>query len=391
MSFHRPLFRNKLFASAAYPIAFLNALTLAIPLYVGSAYLATFLDEAHIGLVFTGAAIISLPLLMIVPTFAERFGNYFSALGSAILLVVLFLFLCLPLPPLLAAGIFALYLAIARLLIFHIDIFVEDVADNTNTGARRGLFLTAFNLGILIAPVLAGAVLSHAGFRGVFLLAALFGSLVAITIAYWFRSFRDPAYEPLRFRSALSRLMTDPNLRRIAASNMLLFVFYAWTIIYLPLYLHNHIGFEWPVIGALFAIMLIPFVVVEWPLGRLADTRTGEKEWLIAGFGITALGTAALFFIEGNNFWLWALALVGTRLGASIVEIMIETYFFKHIGSRDDHMIGLFRMTQPLGHIVGPLLAVMLLSIVDIRLLFPLLGSLMLLGIPIAYRLKDTN
>src|SRR5690606_23149335 len=122
-------------------------------------------------------------------------------------------------------------------------------------------------------------------------------------------------------------LKNYPDILRIVRVDFVLRFFYAWMVIYTPLYLHNYIGLEWSSIGVIFTIMLIPFALFELPLGTLADRVYGEKEILIAGLAIMSISTISLFFITSSAFVVWSVALFLTRVGASAVEIMSETYF----------------------------------------------------------------
>jgi len=78
----------------------------------------------------------------------------------------------------------------------------------------------------------------------------------------------------------------------------------------------NILGFGWENIGLIFTIMLVPFVLVDFPLGRLSD-KIGEKKLLITGFLITILFTLIIPFISAPLVWIWAIILFGTRLGAA--------------------------------------------------------------------------
>ena len=161
-------------------------------------------------------------------------------------------------------------------------------------------------------------------------------------------------------------------------------------VVYTPIYLHSHVGFGWNKIGIIFTVMLLPFALLESPLGRLADEKYGEKEILSAGFVIIAVATAALAFVGGPNFYLWMLGLFATRVGASMIEVMNETYFFKKNSDRDPSIIGLFRMTKPFAYIIAPLFATVLFFFADYRLSFLVLGMIMLLGLRYSLTLKDT-
>src|SRR3989338_7120911 len=189
-----------------------------------------------------------------------------------------------------------------------------------------------------------------------------------------FRGFKDPSYESIPLYRTILKVLRNRDIFGIFSANFILRFFYSWMIIYTPLYLHNHLGFSWSEIGPMFTIMLVPFVLLEIPAGRLADSRYGEKEIMSLGFIIAAVSTAALSFIAVKSFWLWASLLFLTRVGASLIEITTESYFFKHICSSNSNTLSFFRMTAPLALIFGPLSATAFLFFFDFKNLFLVLG-----------------
>tara|TARA_Y100000031_G_scaffold104660_1_gene115116 strand:- start:54 stop:545 length:492 start_codon:yes stop_codon:yes gene_type:complete len=162
-------------------------------------------------------------------------------------------------------------------------------------------------------------------------------------------------------------------------------------VIYMPIYLNQHIGFSWPEIGIIFTIMLLPFVLFEYPLGRLADTKIGEKEILIIGFIILIFSTAFIPFMNTTSLIPWAILLFITRVGASFAEITTESYFFKHVDGTDTSTISLFRITRPVSYIVGPLIATIGLFFLNIQYIFLILAVVLLFGLYFSFKIKDTK
>ena len=172
----------------------------------------------------------------------------------------------------------------------------------------------------------------------------------------------------------------------------LLQFFYSWMVIYTPIYLYTHIGFSWQEIGIIFSIMLLPFVLTEAPLGKLADRKWGEKEVMSVGFIVMALATGLIAFVETKNLALWAILLFITRIGAAMVEIMSETYFFKKVHSSKADVIGFFRTMRPFAYIISPILATVLFAFfLPIKYIFLVLAIIMFLGLYSSLELKDTK
>jgi len=162
-------------------------------------------------------------------------------------------------------------------------------------------------------------------------------------------------------------------------------------VIYTPLYLHSHLGISWQSIGLIFTIMLLPFVIFERPAGLIADRRIGEQEMLIVGFAIMALATAAIGAYGGSSLAAWTALLFLSRIGASIVEVMSDTYFFKKVAADRVNVISLFRTTRPLAMATAPAAATIILSTATIETIFFVLAGLLMLGVAASAALKDTK
>ena len=162
-------------------------------------------------------------------------------------------------------------------------------------------------------------------------------------------------------------------------------------IIYTPIYLHEYMMFPWDKIGIIFGIMLLPFVVLDYPLGKLSD-KIGEKKMLLIGFVIIALSTLVIPLIKTNTLLVWSLVLLLTRIGAATIETMSESYFFKYVDVENAEAISFFRNTNPLSFILGPALAIpVLLYTPSFEYIFFVLGSILILGFWITLRLRDVR
>src|SRR3989338_11699608 len=126
--------------------------------------------------------------------------------------------------------------------------------------------------------------------------------------------------------------------------------------------------------------MLLPYLLLEYPLGRLADGKVGEKELLGCGFVLMAITVGIIPLIHTGSLIIWTIILFGTRVGAAMIESMSATYFYKKVEARDLNLIALFRDMRPLGYIVGPILAGVVVAKFSMASLFLILGGVMLFG-----------
>lgn len=374
-----------------YLLGFLFAFQHAIPAYISSSFIETFAPEKFVGVLYSIGAILSIIGLIKMPKILAKFGNY----RTIVFLIILSSFLLLGLSYfkffVYIAPIFVVYISIIPLIIICLDIFLEKFSDNEKTGTIRGSYLTVTNAAWVIAPLLAGIILTNGDYSKIYLVAALFLMVFLAIIRPNLKDFSDTPYPETSFWETVKVILGEKDVRKIFAANFLLQFFYAWMIIYMPIYLHQYIGLSWKEIGAIFTVMLLPFVFLQMPAGRLADKVFGEKEFLSFGFVIAAVSTASIFFISGKNIFIWALVLFITRVGASMIEVMTESYFFKHMNSGDANIISAWRRNLPTAFILAPILAFAVLSFFDYKYLFLILGAIMLYGLRYSLALKDTR
>jgi hypothetical protein len=67
-----------------------------------------------------------------------------------------------------------------------------------------------------------------------------------------------------------------------------------------------------------------------------------------------------------------------TRVGAALVEVTTESYFFKQTKSSDAQIISFFRVTRPLSYVFGAMIASLALIHVPLNFLFIVFASLMI-------------
>lgn len=283
-------------------------------------------------------------------------------------------------------------LVFASIMGLNIDTFLEDETATRNTGGTRGIFLTAVNAAWVISPLLTGLLLDGTtNYRLVYIGALVLTVPFAYLIRKNFANFKDPHYSHATVKATAHKVFHSRDLKKIFVANLILQSFYAWMVIYTPIYLYKYIGFGWDDIGLMFTIMLLPFILVDYPLGKLADKKYGETEIMSIGFVILGFSTIALAYINNNNIFLWTGILFLSRVGAASVEMMIETYFFKKVPEKDLDVLGFFRITRPAAYIIAPFIATLALGVMGHQAMFIILGVMCLCGLYFSLTIRDTN
>ncbi len=384
--------RPKHIRHLTYVLTFFITLHSALVAYINSSALARLISPNQVNIVYTIGFLCAILALILVPRLLKKIGDVRSTLLCIGLEIVTLCGLALfPTSPLFLL-FFLLHLVLPSLLILTLDIFLEHASRDDSTGSVRGLYLTFLSSAFVIAPIITGFVLGVSDtYSRVYYLSALVLLPAFLLTLFFFRKFKDATYRQVLFVDGMEKVLRNKELRGIFLSNFILRSFYTIMVIFTPLYLHGELGISWNIIGLLFTIMLLPFVLFEFPLGYLADTRFGEKEILALGFFVMGGATLFLSYIPAHAFILWAVALFLTRTGASAVESMNDTYFFKHVNESDTETIALFRMVEPLAYVLIPLCVALLFLFIDSHFIFVVLGLSVFLGIPLALNLKDTR
>jgi MFS family permease len=382
---------NTLFS--VYLLGFFFAFHTALPTYINSSFLNVYLSEDSVGLIYILASIITIASFLVIPFFLRRFGNYRTCLTLIIVELLALLGLAILPSSIWLIILFIVNLVAIPIVYFLTDIFIEGLSTNQKTGRVRGIYLTFINLAWVISPVFSSLILTNNEYWKIYLISFIFLIPTVYILFKKLKNFSDSPYQIIPIWQTLKVIGRDRNLRNIFSANFLLFFFYSWMIIYTPLYLHKEIGFSWTQIGIIFSIMLLPFVLVQYPLGRIADKKWGEKEILSLGFVIAALATMTITFITSRNIVIWASILFLTRIGAATIEIMCDTYFFKKVNSLNANIISFYRMSSPAAYIFGPLIASIILGfyLSNLKYLFLILGLVLLIGLRFSLRLKDTK
>lgn len=375
-----------------YSLSFIFSLHLAISAYINSTFLSEFVGEKFVGILYTTASIITLILLSKISDILEKMGNRKSIVIFLILNMFSLMGLILSPSTIVVAISFILFSITNTLTFFCLDIFIEHFSDPTKTGKTRGLYLTILNTAYMISPLIAAFVITKGGYRLVYILAFLMVSIMTLGLVFSIKTFKDKAYKKLPFMETLKGLKNNKNIASIVLINFLLQFFFAWMVVYTPIYLHEHIGFDWDKIGVIFTIMLAPFVILGLPIGILIDKYNfNKRKFLRIGFAITIIFTIAISFLTSNNIVIWAFILFMTRIGASIIETNSEIYFFSNTDDEDAYLIGLYRDMNPVAYIIAPILATIIFFILPIKYLFVVLGIIMMIAFYLIPKLKYEN
>jgi MFS family permease len=375
-----------------YILSFLFTLHIALSAYVNSTFLTNFINEQYVGLIYTVASIITIVLLSQSTNILRHLGNKRLSLGLLFINMFSLVGLITLSNSYLVILSFILFLITNSLIFLCIDIFVEHFGDPKTIGKTRGIYLFFISLAWMISPLITSSLIKLNGYKAIYLIA--FGATILMTIGLVFsvKTFKDKVYKKTPFLETYKYLKTNHHMLAITIINFILQFFYAFMVVYTPIYLHQHIGLNWAQTGIIFTIMLAPFVLFDLPIGVIIDKYHVKKRNLLYwGISIMAISTMIIPFIFTKNILIWGLILFLTRTGASLIETTSEIYFFTHITEEDTHLLGIFRDMTHLAYITAPLIATLIFIFMPFKYLFIVLGIIILSGFYYIPRLKHNH
>lgn len=251
-------------------------------------------------------------------------------------------------------------------------------------GRRLGTYSAAENAGVVLGPVLGGAVLTASGFSLAFVVSGLIG---ALSLAVMLRIPRDrhttvPDTGERRELGAALRdlgagvreIVADPQIRLVSLVEALLWMGIGSLQAYLPLYaLTVHIP-TWQ-IGVLAGGQGVASIVSRPILGKRSD-RLGRKP-LIVGGAVLCIGTLIWIPHTGSFLALLGLSIVfglGTGMVTPSTTAMIGDLVTKgNYGSA----MGVFGSLWDTGHAAGPIVFGFLLVALGYRTSWLIMAAIM--------------
>jgi MFS family permease len=381
---------NKALLKYLYFCTFLLGISSAFILYIESDYFKVGFGSDNITFFFLVAYGIALALMLNWHHLVRKYGKFNVFIFSLIVKMIVVLILALTKVTALSAWLLVIYIIFSVINWLDMDNLLESCSTDKKTGKIRGLYLTIENFGYLLAPLATGLLINKYGFQAAFLTSFVIMFVVSLITLSKFRNIPECALERTDFINFLKKVFARKNVMRAYYVSFLLEFFYALMIIYTPLYLLD-LGFDWITIGKIFTIMLLPFVLFQYPAGYLADKKFEERDMMAVALLILGLSTIAVYFTNSKSILVWGAILFATRIGASLIEVLRDSYFYKRIDQRDVDIIDFFRTVRPAAYIVGAIVAAPIIFFFHIKLIFIIVGVVTLTGIPVSLSLASSR
>ena len=400
-------------------ITFFYTLHLALPIYILSDYLSTFIiNIKYIGVIFTLSGVFSIYLINNYNKFLHQYHNYKTTLCLIFADMLALLMMSIVDTPIYVSIFTILYISIVALLGVSVNLYVQEFSNHEDTGVIRGIFLTISSLALILGLFIANKltfsvwdlstyVFKHYDYTFVFWTDALLLLPIIYLIRHYYTHVPEPKYKGGNMWSVLKHLRRNVNLKGVFTANLMVAIFVVTMIMYFVNYIttYGHISI-YDYIGILMPIALLPFIFLPYKVGELADRKYGEKEFMIIGLIIMAISLLSIpiasIYIDNlvqislkiiNNIntqsyditslenslkiglgetlaeintslhyklmIIWGIVLIIGRIGSSMVETAANSYFYKTISPTDSDSIALFANVGAIGTVMGGIIAIL--------------------------------
>jgi len=382
---HKEKFNKNKVRSINY-ISFLIGFSQAAMIYVLSTYFKEASGTENVGSFYLISYALILIVLLNSHKLTRKLGKGRVFIFSILIKIIANILLLYVAPSYFSIGILVIYLVAVGIEWANLDVILESFSKDNMSGRIRGLHLTIINLGFLLGPFISTRILDSFGFHNVFLFSLFINIIIFISSIVSFRNISDTFSYDLKTFELIKKVSQRKDIIPAYYISFILEFFYALMIIYTSIYLGD-LGFSWKEIGFIFTIMLIPFVLIQYPAGILADKKIGEKKLIVFALLIMAFAVSFCMFESGSLIF-WCLVLFLTRIGAALVEILRDSYFFKRIDGRDVDLINFFRTATPVAYIIASIVSSVVLLFFPVKAIFLVLVFFILSAIIPALRLK---
>ncbi len=363
--------------------------------YINSSFLKQFIPETAVGTVYTVGSALSVLIFLFVSRVLQKVGNFKLSISLLLLNLAAVTGMAFAETLRVAIPLFMVHIVSVPLIIFNLDVFLEEQIGNneTSTGGRRGLLLTLTSIIGALSPLISSLLVNGSAttFTYPYLLSAAAIIPIIVILLFFFKNFSDPEYNEIDVFKAIRTFWNNLDIRYVLLSHFSLQMFFMMMVVYTPIFLTREIGLSWAEFGVVMFFAQLAYVVLEYPIGIVADKYIGEKEMMGFGFLILIISTSWMSFVVESDVLVWSIIMFVTRVGASFVEVTTESYFFKQTKSSDAQVISFFRVTRPLAYVVGALVATLALLYLPFELLFIVFAALMIPAMFFTLNITDSK
>ncbi len=363
--------------------------------FINSSFLEQFISTQEVGAIYIISSGLTVIILLFISRVLHKVGNVKLTLALLVINALAVFGMGMAETLRVAVPLTVLHLIIVTLIMFNLDVFMEEHIGNNEgvTGSRRGLLMALMGITSAISPFISSELIDYTGasFSYPYFVSALTLLPIIVILLIYFKDFTDPPYTDIKAFEAIRGFWIKKDTRAVFTVHFVLQMFFMCMVVFAPLYLIQQVGLSWAQFGIIMFFGQLAYVSFEYPIGIVADKYIGEQEMMALGLMIMAIGTAWISFVTVPSVLLWSVIMFVVRIGASFVEVTTEVHFFKNTNSSDAQIISFFRVTRPLAYIAGAVLASLSLLYLPFNLLFVVFAAIMIPAMFVTLNIVDSK
>jgi len=249
-----------------------------------------------------------------------------------------------------------------------------DFSDSHNRGRNMGIFGAFLAIAMGLGPAIGGLLAS----LGVFVPYYTAAGLNVVVFAIALLGLRDPPIPKTTptLKQSFMIARKSPELVVPGIFNLFDRLHIGFILTALPFFLSVSLGLDESLRGMALAIFAIPFIILQYPMGKLSDKHGRFRQLIIGSLGFgTVISVIGFVGIQGFNLLLVMLAILG--LFAGITSPPAMALIGDIVGPEDSAMgMGFFNFLGNLGITIGPIIFGVLNPIIGMSFAFVVVGLL---------------
>jgi DHA1 family multidrug resistance protein-like MFS transporter len=254
----------------------------------------------------------------------------------------------------------------------------------TQRGRFLGFYSSAENAGVVLGPVVGGAVLLAAGFTRTFLVSGVIGiATFVIGLVVLGRHVPEDQPPPERkslpdIRKGLAEIVRDRTIRITALAEGSLYFAYGSLQAFLPLYAASR-GLDAATIGLIFGAQGVTSLVSRPYLGRWSD-RIGRRPVIVGGLCVAAF----VLLVVPWQSTAWSLLVLGGLFGFATGAVTPASNALISDVARAGNLgaaLGVFGSLWDVGHALGPIVSGILRGWLSYQVVFSVIGLIVILAL----------
>ena len=243
--------------------------------------------------------------------------------------------------------------------------YVTDATNNANRTKGMATFLSAFFSGSLCGAAIGGIVADKLGYSETFLMASLLALASAGLVAAFFeKSSVNTASKPVKLKD-FKMLLGNKYFALITFFSAIpaKIVLTGFLYYIVPVYL-KHLGESSAVSGRIMMGYGLAIIIIS-PLSAMLIGKFSNKiAFIVFGGLLSALAMLNFTFFSGSFGILLIVILIGIAHGVSVSpQIPLVMELLSEHGVDKGKVIGIFRLTERIGNVAGPLLGGLAISV----------------------------